>query len=146
MTSLVLNNSALLFFLFFPENRIRYFMQIVSLVWKNKFFFLIIYQSRTVLIPNVYKWHWSVNAINALYWNMLADPPVLREIIKMYFSPTRDELITFLCFIIFLKFVVIDLCLCLSCSLQSWFFVEDWYWINFWLWLYWYFYPGCYAL
>ena len=37
---------------------------------------------------------------------MLADPPVLREIIKMYFSPTRDELITFLCFIIFLKFLV----------------------------------------
>ena len=68
-------------------------------------------------------------------WNMLADPPVLRKIIKMYFSPTRDELITFLCFI-FLKFVVIVLCLCLSCSLQSWFFVKDWYWINFLLWLY----------
>ena len=45
--------------------------------------------------------------------------PVLREIIKMYFSPTRDELITFHCFIIFLKVVMIDLCLCLSCSLQS---------------------------
>ena len=71
--------------------------------------FWIIYKPRTVLIPNVCKWHWSNNAINALYWNMVADSPVLREIIKMYLSLNRDTLITFL------SFVVIVACLYLSC-------------------------------
>ena len=40
---------------------------------------------------------------------MLADSPVLREIIKMYLSLNRDTLITFL------SFVVIVACLYLSC-------------------------------
>ena len=43
--------------------------------------------------------------------NMLADSPVLREIIKMYLSLNRDTLITFLSFVVIvacLYFVMYD--------------------------------------